>query len=64
MIKVVGIDDSAIKRITCRSCASILEYTQNEVKRIKHSYDYLGDFSVSDGIKCPKCHSNVFTGNG
>ena len=60
MVKVVGQDKSAIKRITCRSCASVLEYTLSEVKSIKHSYDYLGDYEVSFGFKCPKCNENVF----
>lgn len=61
MVKVVGKDDTAVKRITCRSCASILEYTQSEVKSIRHSCDYLGDCEHDDGIKCPQCNSNVFT---
>lgn len=61
MVKVVGRDESAVHRITCWSCASVLEYTQSEVQSIKHSYDYLGDFSVDRGIKCPQCDNNVFT---
>ena len=61
MVKVVGRDESAVHRITCWSCASMLEYTQNEVKSIKHSYDYLGDYEINQGIKCPQCDSNVFT---
>jgi DNA-directed RNA polymerase subunit RPC12/RpoP len=61
MVKVVGKDESAVHRITCRSCASVLEYTQSEVKYIKHSHDYLGDYEVDQGIKCPQCGSNVFT---
>jgi hypothetical protein len=28
MVKVVGRDESAVHRITCWSCASVLEYTQ------------------------------------
>jgi hypothetical protein len=42
MVKVVGLDESAVKRITCVKCASILEYTESEVQWIKHSQDYLG----------------------
>lgn len=61
MVKVVGRDESAVHRITCWSCASVLEYTQSEVQSIKHSYDYLGDYSVDRGIKCPQCGKNVFT---
>ena len=61
MVKVVGLDESAIKRTTCGKCASILEYTESEVQWIKHSQDYLGDYETNLGIKCPKCNSNVFT---
>jgi len=61
MVKVVGLDESAVKRITCNSCASILEYTESEVQWIKHSFDYLGDYESDLGIKCPECKSNVFT---
>lgn len=45
MVKVVGRDETAVRRITCWSCASVLEYTQSEVVNITHSHDYLGDFS-------------------
>lgn len=61
MVKVIGRDETAVKRITCPGCASILEYTQNEVKRIRHNCDYLGDCDYDDGIKCPECDGNVFT---
>ena len=61
MVKVVGRDESAVRRITCCGCASVLEYTQSEVKSIRHSCDYLGDCEHDNGIKCPQCGSNVFT---
>ncbi len=61
MVKVVGRDETAVKRITCGNCASILEYTESEVVSIKHSYDYLGEYSVDRGFKCPNCEKNVFT---
>ena len=54
MVKVIGKDESAIKRITCRNCASILEYTLSEVKE-SHGQDISG---CSDGyawILCPSC---------
>jgi DNA-directed RNA polymerase subunit RPC12/RpoP len=60
MVKIVGKDESAVKRITCKSCASILEYTLSEVKSIRHSCDYLGDCEYDDGIVCPNCNENVF----
>lgn len=61
MVKIVGVDPGAVKRITCGKCASVLEYTESEVKDIKHSYDYLGDYEIDRGFKCPKCKANVFT---
>jgi len=60
MVKVIGRDNAAIKRITCRSCASVLEYTIGEVRSIKHSYDYLGDYEISQGFVCPNCNETVF----
>jgi RNase P subunit RPR2 len=63
MVEVVGKDETAVKRVTCKGCASILEYTSSEVKAIKHSYDYLGDYEVSYGFKCPNCDNNVFPRN-
>jgi len=41
MVKIVGKDESFVKRVTCRSCASILEYTLNEVREY-HGTDYTG----------------------
>ena len=57
---VVGIDNSAIKRITCHNCASIIEYTNSEIKAIKHSYDYTGDYETGYGFACPKCFNYIF----
>ena len=58
MVKVVGIDESAKKRVTCRSCASILEYTRNEIQ--EHSYtDYGGGRDTDYFIVCPSCAERV-----
>ena len=43
------------KQTTCGKCKSQLEYTQNEVQRYETNHDYLGDFDVVYGIKCPVC---------
>ena len=32
-IKVVGKDDSQVHKVTCRNCASILEYTDADTYR-------------------------------
>lgn len=57
---VIGKDESLAKRVSCKKCGSIVEYFPIEVKSIKHSYDYLGDYSVNSGISCPCCESNIF----
>lgn len=59
-MRIVGIDESAVKRVTCKHCASIIEYTPSEIKRIEYGYDYLGDCEMGYGFKCPKCDNNVF----
>lgn len=58
MVKVVGRDESAVKRVTCRSCASILEYCLTEVLSFK-SYDYGGGCDIVKYIKCAACGSDV-----
>jgi RNase P subunit RPR2 len=58
MVKIVGIDNAVVQRITCRNCASILEYTGSEVKlRIKNDYD--GAKIVIKSICCPGCNHEV-----
>lgn len=54
MVKVVGKDESTVKRITCRSCASILEYTLSEVKSC-HGTDYGGGPDGAERVDCPNC---------
>ena len=54
MVKVVGRDESAVKRVTCRHCASILEYTSKEV-RSRHGTDYGGGPDGAEWVDCPNC---------
>lgn len=54
MVKVVGRDETAVKRITCRSCASVLEYTLSEVKS-RHGTDYGGGPDGAEWVDCPNC---------
>lgn len=58
MVKVIGRDVSAAKQVTCRKCASILEYTLSEVKEY-HGRDYSGGSDGQEWIDCPKCKSKV-----
>lgn len=54
MVKVVGKDEKAVKRVTCKSCASILEYTLSEVKEY-HGTDYGGGPDGQEWVDCPNC---------
>lgn len=58
MVKVVGRDQRATRRVTCRKCASILEYTQNDVIKTKINHDYLGDSDTVSAVQCPTCSHN------
>jgi RNase P subunit RPR2 len=54
MVTVVGIDIAAVKRVTCRGCASILEYTTKEVQ-VQHGTDYGGGSDGTEWVNCPSC---------
>ena len=58
MVKIVGKDESAVKRITCKGCASILEYTLCEVKELTWT-DYGGGPSGREWVDCPNCGHKV-----
>lgn len=61
MVKIVGKDQSVVKQITCRNCASILEYRPIEVKTLWEGTDYGGGPDGAKGFKCPSCGENVIT---
>lgn len=54
MVKVVGDCLDTPKRITCRTCAAILEYTLSDIKRID-SKDISGGPDGREWIDCPRC---------
>ena len=58
MVKVIGIDNEVKERVTCRKCASILEYVENDTKE-KHGKDYGGGPAGQKWIVCPSCLENV-----
>jgi RNase P subunit RPR2 len=58
MVKVVGKDESAVKRKTCFNCASVLEYTPSDVKERTVS-DYTGSKDLVRYVICPNCNCNV-----
>jgi len=57
MVKIVGRDENAVKRITCRECASILEYTISEQKTRK--YSACGEVDTLTYIDCPNGHEAI-----
>lgn len=61
MVQVVGKDPAAVKRKTCKGCASILEYTSSEVKDF-YSSDYGGGGDTYYYITCPSCNARVYLG--
>lgn len=58
MVQVVGTAPEAIKRVTCHKCASLLEYTQAEVKR-RDGKDYTGGPDGEEWVDCPKCYNKA-----
>lgn len=58
MVQVVGKDESEVRRVTCRNCASVLQYVNAEVKDERH-YDYGGGSDIYYYITCPCCNKNV-----
>lgn len=58
MATVVGRDEKAVKRITCRDCASIIEYVECEVKTSTHR-DYGGGSETYRELPCPQCGVDI-----
>lgn len=58
MPTIIGEDKTVFKQITCKHCASILQYTPAEVKMYEGK-----DYSCGAGgckyIICPKCNTEV-----
>ena len=59
MIKLVGEDPTAIKRITHRACAAVIEYTDSDIRNLYRGKDISGGSDGADGFTCPKCGTNV-----
>lgn len=60
MIAIVGKDSSVVKRVTCRNCSSVLEYTPAEEQR-DYTSDYLGYRDYYSYIVCPCCGKQAKT---
>ena len=63
MATVIGTDLSALKRVTCRNCASIVEYTPADTKLVKVT-DYTGSSDMECHLTCPKCGDTINVSRG
>jgi hypothetical protein len=61
MVKIVGQDESATKRVTCRQCGAINEYMPIDVRELYRGKDIDGGSSGSDGFNCGKCNHEIIT---
>lgn len=61
MAQVVGRDASAVKQITHRECAAVIEYAPSEIRTLWSSTDYGGGPDGAKGFTCPNCGENVIT---
>lgn len=61
MPKVVGQDNSVYKRLTCKNCGAINEYTPNEVRVLYSGKDISGCMEITKGFNCAQCGLEVIT---
>lgn len=60
-IEVIGKDEGAKKKTTCKNCASILLYTDSDTKRETHK-DYTGGSDTYRILVCPVCKDRINLG--
>lgn len=60
MAKVIGFDEAAKKRKTCKNCSAIVEYTPSELRDVHH-HDYGGGHDIYKVVTCPNCGKDVYT---
>lgn len=61
-IKIIGTDDQHVKQVSCRKCASRLEYTLSDTTTYT-SYDYGGGSDTYRSLRCPKCGYDINVGH-
>lgn len=59
--RVVGTDEGAVKKITHKNCAAVIEYTPSDVRLLWSGKDYSGGSAGAKGFTCPHCGENVIT---
>lgn len=59
MIKVIGFANEVAKKVTCRNCSAILEYTPSDTRKEYTLYDYSGGRGAYYLINCPNCNEEI-----
>ena len=59
MLKVVGQDPKAVKRVTHSKCGAVIEYHPIDVFELWSGKDCSGGSDGAEGFKCPNCGENV-----
>lgn len=58
MARIIGKDEKEMRRVTCRNCASIVEYTMRETVT-RWVGDYSGDREQIRELGCPGCGNKI-----
>lgn len=58
MARIIGKDEREMRRVTCRFCASIVEYTMSETTT-RWVSDYSGDQEQIRELGCPACSNKI-----
>lgn len=61
MPKSLGLDPSALKTITCKSCTHRIEYSLGEIRLLYSGKDYSGGSDGAEGFNCPNCRKQIIT---
>jgi hypothetical protein len=61
MPKIVGQDPEVSKRITCKHCGAINEYTPKEVRVLYSGRDISGGPDGAEGFNCAGCGEQIKT---
>ena len=61
MPTIIGFDEKHKKKISCRHCSAINEYTLGEVKTLWSGTDYGGGPDGAEGFNCANCGKQIIT---
>lgn len=58
MAKVIGLDSTFLRQCSCKKCASIIEYSLNELRQYTYK-DISQCVEVVYWIPCPSCGNKI-----